>query len=141
MNLDALREKVWYRGRARVKNLRALLPPIVRDATPIVGSTLTGGAVMSITVEARYQACQLLLEQPLSLPEGQRVRVTIEPIDDAPVGQQIVAQWRKAGVIGAWATRLRGCRGKADLRTAGSRSEDCTCRLHPLKTDSDIIGT
>ncbi len=62
---------------------------------------------MSITVEARYRACQLILDQPLSLPEGQRVRVTIEPIDDAPIGQKIVAQWRAAGVIGAWATRRK----------------------------------
>jgi predicted DNA-binding antitoxin AbrB/MazE fold protein len=79
---------------------------------------------MSITVEARYQACQLLLEQPLSLPEGQRVRVTIEPIDDAPVGQQIVAQWRTAGVIGAWATRrqaVSSAQWARQLRTRASR--------------------
>jgi predicted DNA-binding antitoxin AbrB/MazE fold protein len=60
---------------------------------------------MPITVEARYKACQLILEKPLSLPEGQRVRVTIEPIDEPSAGQKIVAQWRAAGVIGAWANR------------------------------------
>jgi predicted DNA-binding antitoxin AbrB/MazE fold protein len=60
---------------------------------------------MSITVEARYKERHLILEQPLSLPEGQRVRVTIEPIDEVPVGQKMVTQWREAGVIGAWANR------------------------------------
>jgi predicted DNA-binding antitoxin AbrB/MazE fold protein len=66
---------------------------------------MTGETSMRIVVEARYTARQLLLEQPLNLPDGQRVRVATEPIDDAPVGQQIVAQWRAAGVIGAWANR------------------------------------
>lgn len=66
---------------------------------------MAGETAMRIVVEARYTARQRLLEQPLNLPDGQRVRVAIEPIDDAPVGQQIVAQWRAAGVIGAWANR------------------------------------
>jgi len=79
---------------------------------------------MSIIVEARYQARQLVLEQPLSLPEGQRVRVTIEPIDETPVGQQIVAQWREAGVIGAWANRretLSSAQWARQLRRQASR--------------------
>ena len=61
---------------------------------------MAGETAMRIVVEARYTARQRLL----NLPDGQRVRVAIEPIDDTPVGQQIVAQWRAAGVIGAWAT-------------------------------------
>ncbi len=59
---------------------------------------------MITTVEARYEGQHLVLEQPLDLPEGQRVRVTIEPLE-APAGQQVVAAWRAAGVIGAWAHR------------------------------------
>ena len=62
---------------------------------------MAGETAMRIVVEARYTARQRLL----NLPDGQRVRVAIEPIDDAPLGQQIVAHWRAAGVIGAWANR------------------------------------
>ncbi|BCW95044.1 MAG: antitoxin family protein [Fimbriimonadales bacterium] len=60
---------------------------------------------MSITVEAKYEGQRIVLENPLDLPDGQRVRVTIEPIDSPTIGQQIVAKWRAAGVIGAWAHR------------------------------------
>ncbi|MGQ9657544.1 MAG: antitoxin family protein [Fimbriimonadales bacterium] len=60
---------------------------------------------MGITVEARYKGRHLILDQSLSLPEGQRVRVTIEPIDEVTVGQRIVDQWREAGVIGVWKAR------------------------------------
>lgn len=60
---------------------------------------------MGITVEAKYEGQQIVLDAPLNLPEGQRVRVTIEPIETPSVGQQIVARWRAAGVIGAWARR------------------------------------
>lgn len=66
---------------------------------------MAGETAMSIIVEARYRARQLLLEQPLNLPDGQRVCVVIEPIDNAPVGQQIVAHWRAAGIISAWTSR------------------------------------
>jgi len=59
---------------------------------------------MAAIVEARYEGQHLVLNQPLDLPEGQQVRVTIEPIEP-PAGQQIVAAWRASGVIGAWAHR------------------------------------
>ena len=79
---------------------------------------------MSIIVEARYKARQLLLEQPLNLPDGQRVRIVVEPIDDAPFGEQIVARWRAAGVIGAWANRrapVPSTRWARQLRQRASR--------------------
>ena len=84
---------------------------------------MAGETAMRIVVEARYTARQRLLEQPLNLPDGQRVRVAIEPIDDALVGQQIVAHWRAAGVIGAWATRresVPSTRGARQLRQRAS---------------------
>lgn len=56
-----------------------------------------------ITTEARYEGRYLVLEEPLNLPEGQRVRVTIVPVEDLTAGQRVVAQWRQAGVVGAWA--------------------------------------
>ncbi len=59
---------------------------------------------MVTIVEARYEGQHLVLDHPLDLPDGQRVRVTIEPIG-SPAGQQIVAAWRASGVIGAWAHR------------------------------------
>lgn len=62
---------------------------------------------MGVTVEARYKGRYLILDQSLSLPEGQRVRVTIEPIDEVTVGQRIVDQWRAAGVIGVWEERSK----------------------------------
>ena len=85
---------------------------------------MAGETAMRIVVEDRYTARQLLLEQPLNLPDGQRVRVAIEPIDDAPVGQQIVAHWRAAGVIGAWANRrasVPSTRWARQLRQRASR--------------------
>jgi len=85
---------------------------------------MTGETAMSIIVEARYKARQLLLEQPLNLPDGQRVRVTIEPIDNAPVGEQIVAHWHATGVIGAWANRRASApstRWARQLRQRASR--------------------
>jgi predicted DNA-binding antitoxin AbrB/MazE fold protein len=85
---------------------------------------MAGETAMSIIVEARCRARQLLLEQPLNLPEGQRVRVAIEPIDDTPVGQQIVAHWRAVGVIGAWANRrlsVSSTRWARQLRQRASR--------------------
>lgn len=60
---------------------------------------------MIITAEARYIGRTLVLEEPLNLPEGQRVRVTIEAVEEPTVGQRIVAQWQREGVIGAWANR------------------------------------
>lgn len=60
---------------------------------------------MSITVEARYEKHQLLLESPLDLPEGQRVRVTIELVEEPTFGQRLLAMWHRAGVIGAWSAR------------------------------------
>jgi hypothetical protein len=59
---------------------------------------------MAAIVEARYEGQHLVLNQPLDLPEGQQVRVTIVPIG-SPAGQQIVAGWHASGVIGAWAHR------------------------------------
>jgi len=81
---------------------------------------------MSITVEARYKEQQLVLETPLNLPEGQRVRVTIEPVDEPSWGQRTIAQWEQAGVIGAWAHRKPKTSSAVwarQLRTKASRRQ------------------
>lgn len=79
---------------------------------------------VSITVEARYQGQQLILDAPLNLPEGQRVRVTIETMETPTIGQRIMAQWRESGVIGAWASRKTqtpSSRWARELRVKASR--------------------
>jgi predicted DNA-binding antitoxin AbrB/MazE fold protein len=55
---------------------------------------------MAITVEATYEHGQLSLKEPLSLPEGTLVQVTIAPLDQEcrpsqpPLAERIVARAR-----------------------------------------------
>jgi len=48
-------------------------------------------------VHARYEGQCPILEEPLSLPERQQVRVGIELIQESTLEQQILGCWREAG--------------------------------------------